>query len=277
MPIAKLSTGIDLYYDTHGQGEAIVFVPGTGFAGNVWMDSQVDELARSHQVIVHDPRGCGRSTRAKGVYTIDLMANDVVGLLEFLGVQAAHVIGHSLGGRIGLALALNFPGKVKSLIIAAGGSGPAGREGPESVPGLPFRLAFELMERGFEAYVKHEICESDIYFTPSYRTERPDKVQAFYRMVWSQHAKLEEYLRLCIARSNWEATHRLGDVAVPTLVVVGDSDVVGSNHIQQAAVLARRIPRAESKILKGQSHGFFWQAPSETNQWIAEWVRECSK
>jgi pimeloyl-ACP methyl ester carboxylesterase len=98
-------------------------------------------------------------------------------------------------------------------------------------------------------------------------------VQAFYRLVWSQHAKLEEYLRLCIARSNWEATHRLADVAVPTLVVVGDSDIVGSNHIQQAAVLAKRIPNAESKILKGQSHGFFWQAPEATNAWITEWIR----
>ena len=76
-------------------------------------------------------------------------------------------------------------------------------------------------------------------------------------MVWSHHAKLEEYLRLVIARSNWEATHRSGDIAVPTLVVVGDSDVVGANHVKQAAVLADRIPTAESKVLKGQSHGFF--------------------
>jgi pimeloyl-ACP methyl ester carboxylesterase len=273
MPIAKLSTNIELYYESHGQGEAIVFIPGTGFAGNVWMESQVDALARSHRVIVHDPRGCGRSTRSKGVYTIETMGNDVVALLEYLGIPKAHVIGHSMGGRIGLSIALNFPGKVKSLIIAAGGSGPAGREGPETVPGLPFRLAFELMEMSYEGYVKHEICDSDTYFTPSFRSENPDKVQSFYRMVWSQHAKLEEYLRLCIARSNWEATHRLADVAVPTLVVVGDSDIVGSNHIQQAAVLAKRIPNAESKILKGQSHGFFWQAPEATNAWITEWIR----
>lgn len=272
MPVAKLSTGINLYYESHGHGEAIVFIPGTGFAGNVWIESQVEELAPSHQVIVHDPRGCGRSTHAKGVYTIDLMGNDVVALLEHLGVPQAHVIGHSMGGRIGLSIALNFPGKIKSLIIAAGGSGPAGKEGPESVPGLPFRLAFELMEMSFEGYVKHEICDSDTYFTPSFRKEHHDKVKVFYQMVWSHHAKLEEYLRLLIARSNWEATHRLGDIAVPTLVAVGDSDVVGANHVKQSAVLADRIPKAESKVLKGQSHGFFWQAPEETNAWIAEWI-----
>ena len=201
------------------------------------------------------------------------MGNDVVGLLEHLGVPQAHVIGHSMGGRIGLSIALNFPGKIKSLIIAAGGSGPAGREGPGTVSGLLFRLAFELMEMSFEGYVKHEICESDTYFTPSFRKEHPDKVKVFYQMVWLQHAKLEEYLRLLIARSNWEATHRLGDIAVRTLVAVGDSDVVGNNHVKQAAVLADRIPKAESKVLKGQSHGFFWQAPEETNAWIAEWIQ----
>jgi pimeloyl-ACP methyl ester carboxylesterase len=273
MPIAKLSTGINLYYESYGRGEAIVFIPGTGFAGNVWIESQAEELARSHQVIVHDPRGCGRSTHAEGVYTIDVMGNDVVALLEHLGLPHAHVIGHSMGGRIGLSIALNFPGKVKSLIIAAGGSGPAGKEGPESVSGLPFRLAFELLEMSFEGYVKHEICDSDTYFTASFRKENPDKVKGFYQMVWSHHAKLEEYLRLVIARSNWEATHRLGDIAVPTLVVVGDSDVVGANHVKQAAVLADRIPTAESKVLNGQSHGFFWQAPEETNAWIAEWIQ----
>jgi pimeloyl-ACP methyl ester carboxylesterase len=273
MPLAKLSTGIDLYHESHGRGEAIVFIPGTGFAGNVWMESQVNDLARSHQVIVHDPRGCGRSTHAKGVYTIDSMGNDVVALLEHLKVPQAHVIGHSMGGRIGLSIALNFPGKVKSLIIAAGGSGPAGKEGPESVPGLPFRLAFELMEMGFEGYVKHEICDSDTYFTESFRKGHPEKVKDFYQMVWSQHAKLEEYLQLVIARSNWEATHRLGDVAVPTLVVVGDGDVVGANHVKQAAVLIDRIPNVESKVLKGQSHGFFWQAPEETNAWISDWIQ----
>lgn len=274
MPLAKLSTGINLYYESHGHGEPIAFIPGTGFAGNVWMESQVEELARSHQVIVHDPRGCGRSSHPKGVYTIGLMGNDVIALLEHLGVSQAHVIGHSMGGRIGISMALNFPGKVKSLIIAAGGSGPAGKEGPETVPGLPFRLAFELMEMSFEGYVKHEICESNTYFTPLFRQEHPDKVKTFYEMAWSQHAKLEEYLRLVMARSNWEATHRLGDITVPTLVVVGDSDVVGSNHVKQSAVLARSIPKAESKILKGQSHGFFWQAPAETNAWIAEWIRD---
>ncbi len=63
----------------------------------------------------------------------------------------------------------------------------------------------------------------------------------------------------------------VGGVAV-TLVVIGDQDVVGSNHVAQAEVLAKRIPGSEHKILKGQSHGFFWQVPEDTNSWIIAWV-----
>ena len=179
MPLEKISTGIDLYYESQGRGEAVVFIPGTGFSGNVWMETQVELLSRSLQVIVHDPRGCGRSTHFKGVCTIDQMASDVAALLEHLNVRSAHIIGHSMGGRIGLSLALNFPGKVKSLILAAAGSGPAAREGTETIPGLPYRLAFDLIEMGFEKYLRHEICATDTYFTPAYRKDSGTKCRLF--------------------------------------------------------------------------------------------------
>jgi pimeloyl-ACP methyl ester carboxylesterase len=73
-----------------------------------------------------------------------------------------------------------------------------------------------------------------------------------------------------------EGTHRLGDVKAPTLVVIGDQDRVGSNHVAQSEVLHKRIPGAEMKVLKGQSHGFFWQAPEETNALILDWVKKHS-
>ena len=274
MPTEHLPTGIDLYYEVHGQGEPLVLIPSTAFAADVWLSSQVPELSKSLQVVIFDPRGCGRSTPAQGVYTIEQMAADVLALLDHLRLPAAHVLGHSMGGRIALALALDFPGRVKSLLLAATGSGQAGRSGPESgVPGLPFRLVHDLVTMGFEEYVRHEIVDSDTFFTAGFRERQRERVQRFYELAWRTHARLPEYLRLCIARHTWEATHRLGDVKVPTLVVIGDADTVGSNHIQQARVLAERIPNAEQKVLQGQSHGFFWQAPEETNAWILDWVR----
>jgi pimeloyl-ACP methyl ester carboxylesterase len=161
---------------------------------------------------------------------------------------------------------------VRSLILAAAGSGPAARGGEECVGGLPYRVVNEMVEFGFEGYVRNEVFDTTTYFTKTYLAQHPDKVEAFWDMVWKHHAKWHPFLRLVMARHAFEATHRLGDIAVPTLVVIGDNDDVGSNHVKQAEALANRIPDAEPRVLEGQSHGFFWQAPEETNAWILDWV-----
>jgi pimeloyl-ACP methyl ester carboxylesterase len=272
MPNVKLPTGVDLYFESHGQGEPLVLVPSTAFSAEVWKPSQMS-LAKSLNLIIHDPRGCGRSTGVQSVYTIEQMAADIVALLDHLGIKSAHLLGHSMGGRIAMCMTQNYAGRVKSLIMAASGSGPAARPGSDCITGLPHRLVVDLVTMGFEKYVHHEICESDTFFTNDYRERHRDKVEEFYKLAWATHAKLPEFVHICIARHNWEGTHRLGDVRVPTLVVIGDADSGGSNHLAQAEVLAKRVPRAELKVLRGQSHGFFWQAPEETNGLILDWVR----
>lgn len=275
MPNVKLPTGVDLYFETHGQGEPLVLVPSTAFSCEVWKPSQMP-LADSSQLIIHDPRGSGRSKASQGVYTINQMANDIVALLDHLKVESAHLVGHSMGGRIALEMALNFPGRVKSLIMAASGSGQAARPGPDCIPGLPHWLVIRLVEKGFEKALREEFCDTSAFFTEDYRKKHPEKVEAFFQLAWATHAKLPEYIHLIIARHNWEATHRLGDVQCPTLVLIGDNDSARSNHLAQAEALKNRIPKAEMQILKGQSHGFFWQATEETNQTILAWVNKNS-
>jgi pimeloyl-ACP methyl ester carboxylesterase len=272
MPTVKLSTGASLYYETHGQGEALVLVPSTAFSAEVWKPSQLP-LAKSAQMILHDPRGCGRTSATQQVYTINQMANDIVALLDHLKVESAHLVGHSMGGRIALEMALNFPGRVKSLIMAASGSGQAARPGPDCIPGLPHWLVMRLVEKGFEKALREEFCDTSAFFTKEYREKHPDKVEEFFQLAWASHAKLPEYIHLIIARHNWEATHRLGDVKCPTLVLIGDNDSARSNHLAQAEVLKNRIAGAELKVLNGQSHGFFWQAAEETNKVILDWVK----
>src|SRR5437868_7299660 len=187
MPKQRLATGIDLYYETHGEGEPLVLIPATGFAGNVWSPSQVPPLSRALRVIVFDPRGCGRSSTPDRICTIEDMACDVAALLDHLGIDVAHVLGHSMGGRIGIALALAYPSRVRSLVLAAAGSGPAARGGEECVPGLPYRVVKEMVEFGFEGYVRNEVFDTTTYFTKDYLERHRDKVQAFWDMVWKHH------------------------------------------------------------------------------------------
>ena len=81
-------------------------------------------------------------------------------------------------------------------------------------------------------------------------------MEEFYKLVWATHAKLPEFIHLCMARHNLEGTHRLGDVKAPTLVLIGDADTSGSNHMAQSEVLADRIPGAVMKILKASRTAF---------------------
>src|SRR5919108_795912 len=148
MPNVKLPTGVDLYYETHGQGEPLIFVPSTAYSGDVWKPSQMP-LAESLELIFHDPRGCGRSVATQSVYAIEQMALDIVALMDHLKISSSHLIGHSMGGRIALSLAQNFPGRVKSLIMAASGSGPAARAGSDCIAGFAPRLVLDMVKMGF--------------------------------------------------------------------------------------------------------------------------------
>src|ERR1043166_7673220 len=199
MPNIELPTGVSLYYESHGTGEPLIFVPSTAYSGEVWKPSQMP-LASSLNVIFHDPRGCGRSVANQNVYTIEQMAADIVALMDHLKIPSAHLLGHSMGGRIALCLTQNFPGRVKSLVMAASGSGPAARTGSGCISGLPHRLVFEMVEMGFEKYIRHEICECDTFFTRDYRETHRREVEEFYELAWATHAKLPEFIHLCIAR-----------------------------------------------------------------------------
>ena len=277
MPSVNLSTGVRLYYETHGSGEPLVLIPSTAFSGDVWKLYQVPGLSKSVQLVIHDPRGTPRSQASQQVYMITQMANDVVALLDHLKISEAHVLGHSMGGRIALEMALNFPGWVKSLIMAASGSGQVPRPGPDCISGLPHWLVIGLVEKGFEKFLRDEYCESETFFTDEFRGRYPDRVEEFFKLARATHANLSEYIHLSIARHNWEATHRLGDVQCPTLLLIGAHDRARSNHLIQAEALTQRIPGAELKVLDGQSHGFFWQAPEETNGIILDWVKRNSR
>src|ERR687888_676782 len=128
MPNVQLPTGVDLYYESHGRGEPLIMVPSSAYSGEVWKPSQMP-LAESLNLIFHDPRGCGRSAASQSVYTIEQMAADVLALMDHLNIPAAHLLGHSMGGRIALCLTQNFPGRVKRLIMGGKRTRPGGRNG----------------------------------------------------------------------------------------------------------------------------------------------------
>jgi alpha-beta hydrolase superfamily lysophospholipase len=108
----KLSVGdADLYYEIHGDGPPLLLVPGLGGVGAFWA-AQVAELSRDFRVITHDHRGCGQSSLSRIAYSVEQMAEDLRRLMDALGLETAHLVGHSTGGAIGQILAQDRPERI---------------------------------------------------------------------------------------------------------------------------------------------------------------------
>lgn len=275
MSIAKLHTGVELYYETHGEGETVVLLQGTGWACDCWREHPVSDLKDKYQVVIFDPRGIGRSSPVDHFFTVYQLAADTAALLNHLRIDRAYILGHSMGGRVALAIAVNYPDKVKSLFLAATGSGSAIRAGEEAIALPQLRLLERLITRGFEEHMRHEMIETNAFFSESFRKAHPEMVIAFWKLIWDHHADLRTYLRCLFARHTFEITHQLGSIKAPVWIAVGDTDTEGSSaHLPQSLALKERIPHAILKILSNQSHAYFWEDPERTRDLLLEWLEK---
>jgi len=117
MPLARLAD-VEIHYETVGAGPPLLLVSGLGGNASYWKPN-LDALAAHHTVITHDHRGTGGSTRFDGAYSVELLAQDMLGLMDVLGIDSAAIIGHSTGGAIGQILAAEAPARVGRLMLYA--------------------------------------------------------------------------------------------------------------------------------------------------------------
>jgi len=117
--------GVRIWYAAFGRGEPVILLHG-GLANADYWGNQVRELQKSYRVVVMDSRGHGRSTRNQQPYGYDLMAADVIGLMGFLKIPKAAIVGWSDGAIIGLDIAMHHPERVTKLFAFAANSDPSG-------------------------------------------------------------------------------------------------------------------------------------------------------
>jgi pimeloyl-ACP methyl ester carboxylesterase len=116
MPTTSVN-GIKLYYEVHGKGKPFILIQGLGGGHQAWF-LQVQALKKHFRVITFDNRGTGRSKQLSGEpYTIKTMADDVIGLMDDLGFDKAHILGLSLGGMIAQEIAISYPHRVDKIIL----------------------------------------------------------------------------------------------------------------------------------------------------------------
>ena len=232
-----------LWYEDAGSGEAVVLLHEGVVDSRIWRHV-VPLLAERFRVISYDQRGFGRSPMWDRTYSL---VDDLVGVLDQVGLERAALVGASRGGRIALAATLEVPERVSSLVLI--GSGLPGHR--LEIEGTPEQEArWEAAEAQGDL---HELAEIDL------EVWAPLGADDDLRAMFHENA----------AASNGDdptTTHpdvkgRLGEIAVPTLVITGAHDVPAINEVGE--ILAAGIPGAEHAVMDDADHMHPWRSPDE--------------
>jgi pimeloyl-ACP methyl ester carboxylesterase len=250
MPFVDRPDGTRLYVEVAGDPDRdpIVLVAGLGADLSVWR-TNLPHLSADLFVVAYDHRGCGRSEPGSGAVTMRTFADDCLAVLDELHVRRAHLYGQSFGGAVVLEFALAHPERARTAVLAATTSGRAhviasdGRA-PKGAPWLQrYAPAF------VEAHPDLATASSDA------RSRSGERAQ------WE-------------ALNAWDADDRLGEVAVPVLVLHGSDDLLV--HPDNARRLAERIPGAELAILQGAGHAYAVEQPERADSIVLDFVRRHS-
>jgi pimeloyl-ACP methyl ester carboxylesterase len=253
MPRAK-SNGVELEYETFGDrgGAPLLLIGGLGTQLTTW-DEEFCELLASHgfHVIRFDNRDAGLSTwmAAGDAYTLDEMAADAVGLLDALGVPAAHLVGASMGGFIAQLIALDYPDRVLTLTSMI--SGPSGEDQLQPTAQAMALLMTPLPDAREERidlalHSKNQLLGPADPFDESYERER---IAIAVDRAYNPAGFVRQLQAIGSAPSRLP---RLSSLRIPTLVVHGDADILVP--VENGRRVAAAIPGARLLEISGMGH-----------------------
>ncbi|HVO96364.1 MAG TPA: alpha/beta hydrolase [Terriglobales bacterium] len=258
MPTAKVDR-IDIYYETHGQGEPVLLAPPSWWPCDTWKVAVVPFLSKRYRTIIFDCRGTGYSGKPTDGYTIAQFAQDCAGLLEHLQVARCHAVGFALGGQIVQALAIQRPDLVATLTIAAAGAGMKATSGaPREVRNTDEE---EIRAHGFESFIRGHIENTHMAFNSDFYRAHPEQVKALSDALWQRQTSPEQHRYHFDARRTWDTLGKGPLIRVPTLVLCGAEDDVnrgGSTPVGTARRLAEVAPGAELALVPKVKHMTFW-------------------
>jgi 3-oxoadipate enol-lactonase len=257
MPRIITNNGYDIGYGEAGGGEAtpILFLHGVGSDKSVW-HSQLAHFGRTRRAIAFDYPGYGDSDPAPSGTTRDDYASAIISAMHELGVDRAHICGLSLGGVVAIALHHADPERCASLILAdtfaAHPDGPAiyqrSLDGSHDLPAMAEARTDVLLAQPTDPEVRREVVETMSRIDP-----------AAFRIG---------------AEAVWLADQRdrVEEVRVPTLILVGDQDLV--TPVDLSNELVDLIPDARMQVIGGAGHLINLEKPNEFNRLIEEFIAE---
>jgi aminoacrylate hydrolase len=254
MPRIPIGDG-SLYYERHGAGFPVMMISGLGGLASFWHD-QVATFSKQFDVITHDSRGVGESDPLRGGYSVDKMAADVIALMDRLEIERAHVLGHSTGGAIAQALAVDHPRRLASIVLSATWTKP------DAYFRRMYGLRKEVLQRlGPASYV----AATTLFMYPSWWiAQNNERLRHLEAQNLANFPPQEIALSRIDAILAFDRTQSLAKIRTPALVIGAEDDIVTPPYFSEE--LARLIPGAEVKIFPRGGHWFTHVRAREFNQ-----------
>lgn len=268
MPYVRASDGVRLHYRETGRrsGPPVLMIQGLGADKHLW-NFQRFALAPWFRTIAFDNRGAGRSDKPYGAYTMDQMADDAAAVLDHAGVESAHVVGASMGGVISQVMALRHPDRVRSLTLAC----TACRHHAWRKE-LLAEWAETAQTSGMGAMTSG--AARWVIGPRSFRRLAP-------AMGWlgplglSRPAHAFAGQVAGILSIDDQLADRLGEINVPTLVIVGNQDILTPRGDSEE--IAEAIPTAELVVISGAAHGFMIEHGTTFNRILIDFLRRAER
>jgi pimeloyl-ACP methyl ester carboxylesterase len=239
-------TSVELWKRSAGRGEPVLLISGLGYSAWCW-DELRDALAAGFRVVTFDNRGTGRSSKPPGPCSIPMLADDAASVLDTFGIARAHVIGHSMGGYIAQTLALNHPGKVRSLVLI--GTSPGG---PRT---LPVPEETQTAWKGAAGLSPQDYARRTmpISFAPGWTDAHPATFERYLARRIEHPTPPECWLAQFQACADYVVDGvPVEQLRVPALVIHGDADRVVP--FENGRQLGQRLPGARWHAVAGAGH-----------------------
>ena len=257
MPKVKVND-ITINYEQQGTGEPLVLIPYLA-ADNACYAFQVADYAKYFTCISLDPRGAGETDKPGGSYSTELLADDVAGFMQAIGVEKAHVSGLSLGGAIGLWLASKYPERVKTLSLHSCW--------PKSDPFLKVIVGdWQTIAKAL-GNVQEMVVQGILPFclTPELYAAKPEYVDQLAAFVRSRPRQpVDAFLRQSDAVVAHDALGQLGKITAPTQITFGRHDIVTSTRFVEP--FRSGIKNSELVVFEMSAHAPVYENVSEFNE-----------
>ena len=260
MPKVK-TNNVETYYESHGGGTALVFIPGVGACHKLWQP-QIEPFSKRFEVIVYDVRGHGESSGYDEKYSIKLFASDLKALLDELGVTKAHLCGLSMGGLIAQQFAIDYPAMVDKLILA-------GTFCHIPIWGKILMSLAKSLNRVVLTFISME-TNAKIGAKGIFKKEEQEELREFFIREVNKISK-KEYFKVIDATYSFDSLKRLKEIQAPTLILNAEGE---KHERQQAEIMHREINNSRKELILDTYHASNLEKPEEFNRLVLDFLSE---